>query len=294
MIKRVFLFAITNIAILVTISIVINLLGIRPYLSEAGIDYQSLMALCLVWGFGGAFISLAISRMVAKWMMGIKLIEPTEPQFQWLYNMVEQLAKGAGLPRTPQIGIYDSPEVNAFATGPTRSRALVAFSTGILRTMDRTELEGVAGHEISHIANGDMVTMTLLQGVINAFVMFLSRVLGYLASQSVREESARVVNMLVTITLDILLSILGSLVVMWFSRRREFSADRSSARLVGPQKMIAALQNLERYTELAQVGNQGASLSTFKIAGKPRGFTRLFMSHPPLAERIEALRNLGG
>lgn len=292
MLKRVLLFVLTNLAVIITISIVLNLLGVRPYLTQNGIDYQSLLIFCLVWGFAGAIISLALSRVMAKWMMGVKVIPPggNHPQ-QWLYNMVEQIAKSAGLPRTPEVGVYDSPEVNAFATGPTKSRALVAFSAGLLSSMGRDEVEGVAAHEIAHIRNGDMVTMTLLQGVVNAMVLFLSRVIAFAASQAVKEEQAALVRIVVTLLLDICLSLLGSMVVLWFSRQREFRADAGSAKFVGRGKMIAALKSLARNAELAQVGEAHASLATMKISGG-RSWMRLFASHPSLEERIAALERM--
>jgi heat shock protein HtpX len=291
MLKRIFLFLATNILIVTTISILLNVLGVRPYLTSSGIDYEALLAFCLVWGFAGSFISLAISRIMAKWMMGVKVITPSShPELAWLHTMVERIAQTSGLP-TPEVGVYDSPEINAFATGPTKSRALVAFSSGIIQSMDRTELEGVAAHEVAHIRNGDMVTMTLLQGVVNSFVMFLARVIGFAASQAVKEEQAALVRMLVTIVLDILLSILGSMVVMAFSRKREFHADAGAAKLVGREKMIRALEFLKRTQEYAQVGEPHASLATMKISGKRMGALALFSSHPALEDRIEALKN---
>jgi heat shock protein HtpX len=292
MLKRTFLFLLTNILVIATISIIINALGIRPGMTQAGIDYQALMIFCFVWGMTGAFISLLISRWMAKKMMGVKLIEAnSNSEYTWLYNRVSQMAQAAGLPKTPEIGVYDSPEVNAFATGPSKSRSLVAFSTGLLQRMNKDEIEGVAAHEIAHIQNGDMVTMTLIQGVINAFVMFLARVIGFFVSQGVKEESRPMVQMLVVIALDIVLSILGSIVVFWFSRQREFRADAGSAKLVGRDKMIAALENLGKYAGLAHAGKEHASLNTMKIAGG-KGVMRLFMSHPPIEERIEALKKV--
>jgi len=271
-----------------TISIVLNVLGIKPYITAAGIDYGALMAFCLVWGMGGAFISLLISKMAAKWMMGIKVLEPGKAgEYEWLIEMMNQLSRSASLPKTPEIGIYDSPEMNAFATGPTKNHALVAFSTGILQSMDREQIKGVAGHELTHIVNGDMVTMTLLQGVVNAFVMFLSRVISFAISQNVKESSRPLVNMLITIALDICLSILGSMVVMWFSRQREFRADAGSAKLCGRNAMISALKRLET-GRFVEAGN--ASLATMKICSKPQSsMALLFASHPPLADRISAL-----
>jgi heat shock protein HtpX len=286
MFKRFFLFALTNVLILVTISLVINLLGIKPYITAQGIDYSSLMAFCLVWGMGGSVLSLLISRIMAKMMMGVKVLEPGRAgQHEGLVQNVHQVAKAAGLPM-PEVGIYESPEVNAFATGPSKSRALVAFSSGILRQMNQKELTGVIAHEIAHIKNGDMVTMTLLQGVVNAVVLFLSRIIAFAASQGVKEESRHMVHMLISIVLDILLGILGSVVVMWFSRQREFRADAGSAKLAGKDSMIAALQALGRGT---MVADEPASVATLKIAGKPSRFMGLFSSHPSIEERIRRL-----
>lgn len=294
MLKRVFLFLLTNILVVATISILLNVLGISRGISANGIDYTSLLAFCFIWGMVGSFISLLMSRWMAKKMMGIQLLEPnTGGQYAWLYNRVSQIAQAAGLPKTPEIGVYDSPEVNAFATGPSKSRSLVAFSTGLLNRMSQQEIEGVAAHEIAHIQNGDMVTMTLLQGIVNAFVMFLARVIGFFVSQQVKEESRAMVQMIVVLVLDIALSILGSMVVFAFSRYREFKADAGSAKLVGRDKMVAALENLQRYQGLAHAGEEHASLNTMKINGTGKGWTRLFMSHPPLAERIAALNRVG-
>jgi heat shock protein HtpX len=291
-VKRIGLFIVVNLLILATLSITLNLLGVRPYLTQNGIDYQALMIFCLVWGMGGAFISLALSRVLAKWMMGVRVIAPTEARGgeAELVAMVHRLAQAAGLPAMPEVGIYNSPEVNAFATGPTKSRALVAVSTGILSAMDKDELEGVLAHEVSHIANGDMVTMTLIQGIINAFVMFLARVIGFFVSLQVKAENRRMVNMLVVIALDIMLSILGMLVVAFFSRRREFAADAGSARLAGREKMIAALERL--WDNRQAVEKEHQSLATLKISGGSGGFFALLSTHPPLASRIAALKRL--
>ena len=292
MFKRIFLFLLTNVLVMVTISILLSVLGINRGISANGIDYGSLMAFCFVWGMAGSFISLAMSRWMAKQMMNIQLLQPnTAGEYGWLYNRVAQISQAAGL-KTPEIGIYESPEVNAFATGPTKNRSLVAFSTGLLQRMSKEEIEGVAAHEVAHIQNGDMVTMTLLQGIVNAFVMFLSRVISFFVSQQVKEESRAMVQMVITIVLDIALSILGSMVVFWFSRQREFRADAGSAKLVGRDKMIAALENLQRYKGLAQAGEAHASLNTMKISSPGKGWGRLFMSHPPLEERISALNSM--
>jgi len=286
MMKRIALFVITNLLVVFTISLALNLLGVRPYLTASGIDYSALLMFCGVWGMGGAFISLAISRWMAKMSMGVQVIDPNNPgQFAGLLNTVHDLAKRANLPAMPEVGIYESPEVNAFATGPTKSRSLVAVSTGLLRQMDRNEVEGVLGHEIAHIANGDMVTMTLLQGVVNAFVMFFARAIGFLVSQNVKEESRAMVQMLTVIVLDILLGLLGVIVVCWFSRQREFRADAGSAQISGRANMIAALKRLQPLVEQHAPG-AGNALATMKISGRPG---LLFASHPPLSERIARL-----
>lgn len=290
--KRIFLFLAVNALILVTLSLTLNLLGVRPYLSASGIDYGSLMVFCLVWGMGGAFISLGLSRVMAKWMMGVKVIDPntSEPELAALVQLVHNLAKAANLPKMPEVGYYDSPEINAFATGPTKSRALVAVSAGLLGSMDRAQLEGVLGHEISHIANGDMVTMTLLQGVINAFVMFLARVIAFFLTRSRDgERSSSWMNFLIIMVLEIVLSAFGMMLVAAFSRWREFRADAGSAALAGSGKMISALEALQRTTQYADLTNN-ASMAAMKIAGKPKRFFGLFSTHPPLEDRIARLK----
>ncbi len=228
MVKRTAIFLFTNILILATLSITLNLLHVRPYLSAQGMDYQALMAFCLIWGMGGAFISLALSRVMAKWMMGVKVIDPdvSDPDLSRLVQTVHRLARSANLPKMPEVGLYPSPEINAFATGPTKSRALVAVSAGLLEALDRRQLEGVLGHEIAHVANGDMVTMTLLQGIINAFVMFLARVISFFLANRGRDgEGSAAPNFIVTLLLEMVLSAFGMLAVAAFSRRREFRAD---------------------------------------------------------------------
>lgn len=291
MAKRIFLFVAVNALIIVTISILLNLFGVRPYLTARGIDYTQLALFCIIWGMGGAFISLGLSRMMAKWMVGVQVIpaDTREPELRWLVETVHHLAQRAGLPAMPEVGIYRSPEVNAFATGPTKSRALVAVSEGLLRRMERDQVEGVLGHEVAHIANGDMVTMTLIQGVINAFVMFIARIIAYAVAMNVREESRFMVHFAVTIALEIGLSILGMIVVAFFSRYREFRADQGGARLAGREKMIGALQGLRRTVELVE-SEEHASLATLKISGKRGGFASLFATHPPLEERIRRLQ----
>lgn len=289
--KRIFMFLAVNVLVMVTINIVLSVLGVRPYLSERGISYDQLLIFCLVWGMGGAFISLGLSRILAKWMMGVRVIpeNTTDPELRWLLGTVHRLAERAGLPAMPQVGVYDSPEVNAFATGPMRSRSLVAVSSGLLSRMERGQVEGVLGHEVAHIANGDMVTMTLIQGIVNAFVMFVARVIAYAVSLNVREENRYMVHFGVTIALEILLSILGMVVVSYFSRSREFRADLGGAKLAGRDKMIAALQGLQRTVGMVESGEH-KSLATLKISGKRGGLAMLFATHPPLETRIRRLQ----
>lgn len=289
--KRIFLFFAVNILVVVTISTVLSLFGVQPYLNNYGIDYTQLLIFCFIWGMGGAFISLALSRIMAKWMMGVQIINPSEARGELgeLVSRVHRLAQAAGLPKMPQVGIYESPELNAFATGPTRSRSLVAVSSGLVRRMNSNELEGVLGHEIAHIANGDMVTMTLIQGIINAFVMFLARVIAFAVSQNVREESRYWVRFGITFVLEMLLSFLGFLVVAAFSRWREYRADRGGAQLAGRQSMISALQALQRNIQIRD-SETSPAIATLKISGKPGSFTRLFSTHPPLEERVARLQ----
>lgn len=290
MLKRIFLFLLTNILIVVTLSIVLNLLGVQPYLRQGGIDFGSLAVFCLVWGMGGSFISLQLSRWMAKMAMGVRVIDPNNAgAYADIVQMVHNTARVAQLPAMPEVGIYESPELNAFATGPSQRRSLVALSTGLLQRMNREEVEGVIAHELAHIKNGDMVTMTLLQGIVNAFVMFLARVIGFFVSQSVKEESRHMVNFLVVTVLQIGISILGMIVVMSFSRHREFKADAGAAKFVGSHKMIAGLQALQRYYEKIPVDEGAPSLATMKISGS-KGWFSLFSSHPALEERIQALQ----
>lgn len=275
----------TNVLVMITVSLIVNVLGLGHYLTPYGINWVSLAAFCGIWGMTGAFISLALSRFIAKKAMGVQIIDsnPNHP----LVIMVDLLRQRAGLPM-PEVGIYDSPEMNAFATGPTKKRSLIAVSSGLLNKMSKNELEGVLAHEISHIANGDMITMTLIAGVVNSFAMFLSRIISYFVSLSVKEDMAYIVRFALTIALDIFFSILGSIVVAFFSRSREFKADMGAATIAGKDKMIAALENLQRNFE--PVDRRAASLDTLKISGKS-GFLALFSTHPPLEKRIEVLRN---
>lgn len=298
--KRIFLFALTNILVMATVSIVLNLLGVGRYIgADGGLDLGSLAVFCLIWGMVGSFISLGLSRIMAKWMMGVQVIDPSthNPELRDLVSTVHRLAEQAGIPK-PEVGVYQAAEVNAFATGPTKSRSLVAVSTGLLNSMSRDERNGVLGHEIAHIANGDMVTLTLVQGVINAFVMFFARVIAWGVSQALRgdrEERANpMVQMVVTIVCEIALSILGSMVVAAFSRYREYRADAGGARLAGKQSMIAALQRLNslsgREPEEPEHPQGDKALAAFKINGRKGKFFELFSTHPPLSERIARLQ----
>jgi len=299
-VKRIVLFLAINILVSLTISFLLNILGVRPYLTQAGLNYGSLIGFCLVYGMVGAFISLALSRIMAKWMMGVEVIDEqtTDAQAQAILQTVHRLARSAGLTQMPEVGIYDSLEVNAFATGPTKSRSLVAVSTGLLQRMDKQSVEGVLGHEIAHIANGDMVTMTLIQGVVNAFVMFLSRVIAFAISQALRERNnnkgeglSRLTYSLVVFVLEMVFMLLGSLLVAWFSRQREFRADRGGAEFAGRSNMIKALRSLSGTLNIddPHEKTQASSLASLKISSRPSKFFALFSTHPPLEERIYRL-----
>ncbi len=296
--KRIFLFLTINVLVIVTLSVILSLFHVQPYLSAHGIDYTSLMIFCLIWGMGGAFISLGLSRIMAKWLMGVHLVPSNtqDPRLKNLLNMIEDLSRKANLPSMPEVGIYESPEVNAFATGPSKRRSLVAVSTGLLQRMNNKELEGVLAHEISHIANGDMVTMTLLQGVVNAFVMFLARILAYVVSSLIRsrDESPSIASSMTYIMLvfvfEIIFMVLGSIVVAWFSRFREYRADAGGADLAGREKMISALESLKAYVQVRET-KAHPSFDSMKISTpKKQGLFLLFASHPPLEERINRLK----
>ncbi len=291
--KRIFLFLVTNIAVLVVLSIVLRLLGVERILDQQGVglDMSSLLIFAAVIGMGGAFISLAISKWTAKRLTGARVIEqPSNPTEVWLLDTVRRQAQKAGI-GMPEVAIFDTPEVNAFATGMMRNKALVAVSTGLLRSMSQDEAEAVLGHEISHVANGDMVTLALIQGVVNTFVIVLSRVVGHVVDRVVfkTQRGHGPAFWVTTIIAQVVLGILASAIVMWFSRRREFRADHGGATLAGRHKMIAALQRLKAAHEPAQLPDQ---LAAFGISGGiGRGMKRLFMSHPPLEERIAALQS---
>jgi heat shock protein HtpX len=293
MLKRVLLFVATNLAVILVLSVVLRLLGVDRILDEsgAGINYEALLVFSAVLGFGGSFISLAISKWMAKFSTGARVItSPSGSTETWLVSTVQRLANQAGI-GMPEVAIYDSPDMNAFATGARRDSALVAVSTGLLRGMNKDEVEAVLAHEVSHIANGDMVTLTLVQGVLNTFVIFLSRIIGHIVDRVIlkNEHGYGIGYLVAVIASQLLLGILASIIVMWVSRQREFRADAGSARLNGRQPMINALARLER----GQPAQLPESLEAFGISGGRRtGFARLFMSHPPIPERIEALQRI--
>jgi heat shock protein HtpX len=296
--KRIFLFLSVNLAVMASISLLLAGLGVGPWLTSRGIDLGALMAFCLVWGFAGALVSLLLSRVAAKRMMRVRVIDPareTDPVLRELVETVHALSRAAGLPRMPEVGVYASSELNAFATGPTRSRALVAVSSGLLQRMGRAEVEGVLAHEVAHVANGDMVTMTLVQGVVNAFVMFLARVVAFGLAQASRGRDegaglARGVQPLLVFALELVFMVLGSLVVAAYSRHREFRADRGGARLAGADKMAAALRALQR--QIGPAAGAPAAVAALQIA-RPAGWLALFSTHPPLEERIRRVEGGG-
>jgi heat shock protein HtpX len=290
--KRILLFLATNIAILLVLAITLQLLGVESLLDREGIDLnmQGLLIYALVFGMGGSFISLAISKWTAKRLTGARVIEqPSNEAEGWLIETVRRLAQSSGI-EMPEVAIFDSPEPNAFATGARRNHSLVAVSTGLIRNMNRDQVEAVLGHEVSHVANGDMVTLALIQGVVNTFVIVLSRVIGHVVDRVVfrTERGHGPAFWITTILAQVVIGILASLIVFWFSRQREFRADAGSARLAGRDKMISALERL-------QVAAQGEPLpdqmAAFGISGpKKSGIAHLFMTHPPLADRIAALK----
>jgi heat shock protein HtpX len=291
--KRILLLVLTNLAILVVLSIVAQVTGLDRWMAAQGSSLQGLLVFAALFGFSGSLISLAISKWMAVRAMGVRIIQqPATANEQWLVATVRSLAEKAGV-GMPEVGIFDSPQPNAFATGPRRNNALVAVSSGLLASMNRDEIEAVLGHELTHVANGDMVTLTLIQGVINTFVIFLSRIVGAIVDRSISRDSdgrgaAYFVSVLVS---QIVLGVLATMIVMWFSRQREFRADAGGAGLAGRNRMIAALERLKS----AHDDPLPAQLNAFGISGgEGSGLRRLFLSHPPLEERIAALRALPG
>jgi heat shock protein HtpX len=290
--KRIILLVATNFAILLVLSITMQLLGVdRMLAQETGLNLYGLLLMAGIFGFGGSFISLLISKWMAKRAVGAHVIEvPANQTERWLVDTVKRQAEKAGI-GMPEVAIYEAPDINAFATGWNRNDALVAVSTGLLANMSQEEAEAVLGHEVSHVANGDMVTLTLIQGVLNTFVIFLSRVIGFVIDRVVFkvERGQGPAFFITVIVAQIVLGILASIIVMWFSRWREFRADAGGAALAGRQKMVAALERLKLNQEQSALP---AQISAFGISGKS-GIARLFMSHPPLEERIAALQAAG-
>lgn len=294
--KRIILFLLTNLAVIVVASIILSVFNVTPYLTKNGLNYQSLFIFALIFGFAGSIISLLLSKTIAIHSLGVKRIQtPSNSYESQLMATVQSLAQKANI-GMPEVGIYDSPEPNAFATGWNKNKALVAVSTGLLQNMSQQELNGVLGHEISHVANGDMVTMSLLQGVLNTFVIFFARIAAFAVAQFLQKDEegnsggiSMMTYWVVSIVFEILFGILASTVVLAFSRWREFRADAGSARLVNKSSMIAALRRLQQLTNIAPEDNRAPALANFKISDRKSRFGRLFSSHPPLEERIAAL-----
>jgi heat shock protein HtpX len=292
--KRIMLFLVTNLAVVFVLSIAMRLLGIDQYIAAQGGSADGLLVFAAVFGFGGAIISLLMSKWSAKRMMGVRIIEqPRDAVETWLVETVRRQAREAGI-GMPEVGIFDSPDPNAFATGANKNKALVAVSTGLLQRMKREEVEAVLGHEVGHVANGDMVTLTLIQGVVNTFVIFLARIIGGFVDRAIfkNEEGRGIGYFAVVLVTELLLGILASIIVMWFSRQREFRADVAGARLASPRHMIGALEALKRVHQPEALPQQ---MAAFGInGGIGSGLKKLFMSHPPLDERIDALKRANG
>jgi heat shock protein HtpX len=287
--KRIFYFLLTNILVLATITIIFTLIpGSWNYVQDGAINFGTLLIFSAVIGFTGSFISLGISRWMAKKMMGVRVIDPNTAtgHEKQVVEKVHRLSRAAGMMHMPEVGIYNSREVNAFATGPTKKRSLVAVSTGLLEEMDDDAVEGVIAHEVAHVANGDMVTMTLLQGVVNTFVVFLARIAAFAVSRLVRSELAPIVHFLAIIFFQLVLSVLGSLVVFAYSRHREFHADRGGADLAGKDKMRHALESLKSYGNRVKQ-EEDTSIATLKINGRKK--SSIFSTHPDIDERIQRL-----
>ena len=286
--KRILLFVLTNLAVMVVLGVVASLLGVNRFLTSNGLNLSALLGFSLIMGFGGAFISLLMSKPMAKWSTGARVInQPANQDEAWIVSTVQRLSERAGI-TMPEVAIYEG-EPNAFATGAFKNSALVAVSTGLLQGMTREEIEAVLGHEIAHVANGDMVTLTLIQGVLNTFVVFLSRVIGYFVDNMLRSKDDESTGpgmgyYITSIVMDILLGFVASMIVAWFSRQREFRADEGAAQLMGnKQPMINALARLNSM----QAGELPTSVAAMGITG---GLGKLFASHPPLEERIAALQ----
>jgi len=287
--KRIFLFLLTNLAVVLVLSVIARLFGLDQYMTARGGDLGGLLAFAALFGFGGALISLFLSKWMAKRTMGVVVIEtPNTTQQQWLVNAVRAHAERVGI-AMPEVGIFESPQPNAFATGANRNKALVAVSTGLLQNMRQNEVDAVLGHEIAHVANGDMVTLTLIQGVVNTFVIFFARIIGGIVDKALNgdREGRGMGYFIAVMVAEMVLGVLASIIVLWFSRQREFRADAGGAHLAGRENMIAALERLKQGVE-APLPDQ---MRAFGIGGGTSGgLGRLFMSHPPLDERIAALR----
>lgn len=297
MIKRIGLFLLLNFLVILTISVFLSLFNVRPYITPYGIDYSQLLAFCAIWGIGGAFISLVLSKWMAKMMMGVRSVtgRESDPRIQRLYQSVHQIAERAGMKTMPEVGIFDSQMPNAFATGPTASHSLVAVSTGLLSTLSEDEVDAVIAHEISHVVNGDMVTMALLQGVVNAFVMFFARALALLVSGFGKNDSKRGSWMsyyMFTILFEFVFFILGYLVIAFFSRWREYRADRGGAQLTSKLSMIHALKGLDQVRTIESKGVANSMKAFLINSEKRQTLFSLFATHPPLASRIQALEKL--
>lgn len=287
------LMAMVNVGIILTLSLIFQLTGLNRYMFAYGVNYTGLAVFCLFWGMGGAIISLLLSKTIVKFVMGVKVVRPGEGDVtvQNLHKILAKVSANAGIKKTPEFGIYKSPEMNAFATGPSESRALVAVSSGLIQNMTDDEIEGVLGHEIAHIKNGDMVTMTLLQGIVNALVMFLARIIAFAIVNSTSRDGERSYGFrfMIIIACELVLGFFGVLVTSWFSRKREFRADLGGARYSSPQKMLAALEALKRKFE--PVDARAPQLAALKIStGRRRGFLSLMATHPPMDDRIKSLR----
>lgn len=292
MFKRIFLFMLTNILVMVSVSIILSVLGVGSYITAAGLNYSALMVFCLVWGFVGSGISLMMSKFMAKRMMGVEIVDD-RGQYGELVRKVHTMAKQAGITKMPEVGIYQSPEVNAFATGPSKNNALVAVSTGLLQQMNSDEVEGVLAHEVAHVANGDMVTMALVQGVVNAFVMFFARIAAFALQQFLagdRDDDRPVTSgwayHITVMVCEVLFSFLGMFVVAYFSRIREFRADIGGAKYAGKHKMVAALKRLQQKIDM--VDDSQDAIKAMKISSK-KGFMNFLSTHPSLEDRIAAL-----
>ncbi len=293
--KRILLFLATNFAILIVASVTLSILGVGSFLDETGtnLNLQALLIFCLIFGMGISLVSLLFSKKIAKWTTKVQIIDqPRNEREQWLMRLVEEQSKAAGI-GMPEVGIFPAQQANAFATGANRNKALVAVSEGMMQRFDREEIRAVMGHEIGHVANGDMITLALIQGVVNAFVMFLARIVGFVVDRVVlkNEQGLGIGYFVTTIIAEIILAFLASMIVFWFSRRREFVADEAGARLGSRQGMISALQRLQR--EMNVPNQMPESMQAFGItSGKRKGIKALFATHPPLEDRIAALQNM--